>query len=117
MSALAFDPWRAINREGREAAPANPAKAANPVCPEPDGLAGLARLAGDDQSDCNSSKAYSAPYEAEEQAALPAERPLPPPGTPERAKVDRDHAAHVAGMIQAARKMPASWWSARSGGS
>lgn len=41
-----------------------------------------------------------------------AEEPLPPlpePGTPERARLDRDQAVMVAGLLHVARMRPTSW--------
>jgi len=49
---------------------------------------------------------------AEEQAARQGEKPLPSPGTAERDKLGRDHAAYLNGMMAAALKRPPSWWEA-----
>ena len=41
--------------------------------------------------------------------AIRAEPPMPPPGTPERERVDRLHRDMVAGLLAAAMGRPASW--------
>lgn len=55
--------------------------------------------------------AEAARDEAEEAAAIAADAgaPLPDPGTPDRQRLDHDHAQAVAGLLEAARKRPPSW--------
>jgi hypothetical protein len=46
---------------------------------------------------------------AAKRAAVASEPELPPTGTPERARLDRDHATMLAGLTMAAAKRPPAW--------
>ena len=43
-------------------------------------------------------------------AAIRAEMPLPPPGTPERGRMDRENRDVVVGLFAASMRRPPSWW-------
>ncbi len=110
MTALTFDPRAFLESQVEGCRAAKGANPANRAAPRPEGLAALAGLAGGHSRTCVFEGAgrdavddWTPAVRAIRDARLPAA------GTPERALLDLDQTAAVAGYQRAALARPVSW--------